>query len=46
MTIKKLYEVVRKICLETNIEWNDNAKYATINNIELKEYLSKNKLFE
>nr|DAF24367.1 MAG TPA: hypothetical protein [Caudoviricetes sp.] len=39
------YALAKKICLEMGIEWDDNAKYATIGKVELKEYLKENMIF-
>ena len=39
------YALAKKICLEMGIEWDDNAQYATIGKVELKEYLKKNTIF-
>ncbi len=39
------YALAKKICLEMGIEWDDNAQYATIGKVELREYLLENAVF-
>lgn len=36
------YALAKKICLEMGIKWDDNAQYATIGKVELREYLLEN----
>lgn len=41
----KRYELARKICLEMGVEWDEDAEYATVDDLELKEYLLKKDIF-
>lgn len=40
------YALAKKICIEMGIEWNEDAEYATIGNVELKEFLLKEDIFD
>lgn len=39
------YALAKKICLEMGIKWDDNAQFATIGKVELREYLLENAVF-
>lgn len=41
----KRYELARKICLEMGVEWDEDAECATVDDLELKEYLLKKDIF-
>ena len=43
---RETYILAKQICQEMGIEWKSDAKYATIGDIELREYLTTHHIFD
>ena len=43
---RETYILAKQICQEMGIEWESDEKYATIGDIELREYLKTHHIFD